>query len=129
MRFSICSFIRMFEMWFLTVFGLMCSCAAIRALSLPAAISFSTSSSRSESSARIVSAASGMGGPQHPPPGRAPPREPSRVGALARLARDVHAALLQQVPQPGPEEIVVVHEQHANVGCAPPVLDLHPPAP
>ena len=45
-------------MWFLTVFGLMCSCAAIMALSLPAAISLRTSSSRSESSVRIVSAAS-----------------------------------------------------------------------
>src|SRR5918911_1310761 len=59
MRLSICSFIRMFEMWFLTVFGLMCSSAAMTALSLPFAISFSTSISRSESSARIVSAISG----------------------------------------------------------------------
>ena len=46
-------------MWFLTVFGLMCSSAAIIALSLPFAISFSTWISRSESSARIVAAASG----------------------------------------------------------------------
>ena len=37
-------------MWFLTVFGLMCSSPAIIALSLPLAISFSTSISRSESS-------------------------------------------------------------------------------
>ena len=59
MRFSICSFMRMFEMWFLTVFGLMCSSAAIIALSLPFAISFRTSISRSESSVRIVSAMSG----------------------------------------------------------------------
>ena len=59
MRLSICSFIRMFEMWFLTVFGLMCSSPAIIALSLPFAISFSTSISRSESSARIVSAIAG----------------------------------------------------------------------
>ena len=49
-------------MWFLTVFGLMCSSAAIIALSLPFAISFSTWISRSESSARIVAAASGRGG-------------------------------------------------------------------
>ena len=44
----------MFEMWFLTVFGLMCSSPAITALSLPFAISFRTWISRSESSARIV---------------------------------------------------------------------------
>ena len=43
----------MFEMWFLTVFGLMCSSAAMSALSLPFAMSFSTSISRSESSVRI----------------------------------------------------------------------------
>ena len=43
-------------MWFLTVFGLMCSSAAIIALSLPFAISFSTWSSRSESSDWISSA-------------------------------------------------------------------------
>jgi len=42
----------MFEMWFFTVFGLMWSSPAIIALSLPLAISFSTSISRSESSAR-----------------------------------------------------------------------------
>ena len=41
-------------MWFLTVFGLMWSSPAIIALSFPLAISFSTSISRSESSARIV---------------------------------------------------------------------------
>ena len=46
-------------MWFFTVFGLMWSSAAITALSLPFAISFSTSISRSESSARIVFAISG----------------------------------------------------------------------
>ena len=46
-------------MWFLTVFGLMCSSPAICALSLPFAISFSTWISRSESSARMVAAASG----------------------------------------------------------------------
>ena len=46
-------------MWFLTVFGLMWSSPAIIALSLPFAISFSTWISRSESSARIVAAASG----------------------------------------------------------------------
>ena len=40
-------------MWFLTVFGLMWSSAAMTALSLPFAMSFSTSISRSESSARI----------------------------------------------------------------------------
>src|ERR687897_349297 len=50
MRFSIWSFIRMLEMWFLTVFGLMWSSPAISALSLPFAISRSTSVSRSESS-------------------------------------------------------------------------------
>jgi S-adenosylmethionine:tRNA ribosyltransferase-isomerase len=54
MRLSIWSFIRMFEMWFLTVFGLMWSSAAMTALSLPFAISFSTSISRSESSARSL---------------------------------------------------------------------------
>ena len=43
-------------MWFLTVFGLMWSSPAIIALSLPFAISFRTWISRSESSARIVSA-------------------------------------------------------------------------
>src|SRR5207249_11688063 len=59
MRLSIWSFIRMFEMWFLTVFGLMWSSAAIIALSLPFAISFSTWISRSESSERIVSASRG----------------------------------------------------------------------
>ena len=37
----------MFEMWFLTVFGLMWSSPAMTALSLPFAISFSTSISRS----------------------------------------------------------------------------------
>ena len=46
----------MFEMWFFTVFGLMCSSPAITALSLPFAISFSTSISRSDSSERIMSA-------------------------------------------------------------------------
>src|SRR5207249_8736994 len=59
MRLSIWSFIRMFEMWFLTVFGLMWSSPAIIALSLPLAISFRTSISRSESSARIVRSISG----------------------------------------------------------------------
>ncbi len=49
----------MLEMWFLTVFGLMWSSPAIMALSLPFAISFSTWISRSDSSARIVAAASG----------------------------------------------------------------------
>ena len=43
-------------MWFLTVFGLMCRSAAIKALSLPFAISFSTWSSRAESSDWISSA-------------------------------------------------------------------------
>src|ERR1044072_1190527 len=61
MRLPICSFMRMFEMWFLTVFGLMWSSPAICALSLPLAISFSTSISRSDSSERIVSAASAWG--------------------------------------------------------------------
>src|SRR5919205_375387 len=59
MRLSIWSFMRMFEMWFLTVFGLMWSSAAMTALSLPFAISFNTSISRSESSARIWFAISG----------------------------------------------------------------------
>ena len=49
----------MFEMWFLTVFGLMWSSAAICALSLPFAISLSTWISRSVSSERIVSASVG----------------------------------------------------------------------
>ena len=49
----------MFEMWFLTVFGEIWSSPAIIALSLPLAISFSTSISRSESSARIVLSISG----------------------------------------------------------------------
>jgi hypothetical protein len=48
----------MLEMWFLTVLGLMCSSPAMTALSLPLAISFSTWISRSDSSARIVAAAS-----------------------------------------------------------------------
>src|SRR6266540_3932437 len=58
-RFWIWSFIRMFEMWFLTVFGLMCNSPAIIALSLPLAMSFNTWISRSESSVRIFSAMSG----------------------------------------------------------------------
>src|SRR6266511_3771763 len=57
--FSIWSFIRMFEMWFLTVFGLMWSSPAIIALSLPFAISFKTWISRSDSSERIVLSISG----------------------------------------------------------------------
>ena len=47
----------MFEMWFLTVFGLMKSSRAISALSLPIAMSRRTSTSRSDSSVRIVCAA------------------------------------------------------------------------
>ena len=47
-------------MWFLTVFGLMCSSAAIIALSLPFAISLRTSISRSDSSPRIASSMSGL---------------------------------------------------------------------
>ena len=51
--------------------------------------------------------------------GRELAHEPDGVGALSRLARDLNAALLEQVAQAGPEEIVVVDEQHANAaGCA-----------
>ncbi len=49
----------MFEMWFLTVFGLITSSAAICELSLPFAISFKTWISRAESSLLIASAAWG----------------------------------------------------------------------
>src|SRR5256885_2038602 len=97
MRFSIWSFIRMFEMWFLTVFGLMWSSPAIIALSLPLAISLRTSSSRSESSARIVSSASG---------------EPAV--ALACLSCDLDPALLEQVAETRAEQIVIVYEQDAS---------------
>ena len=52
-------------MWFFTVFGLMCSSAAICALSFPFAISRSTCSSRSESSEAIASSrAEGSPGPE-----------------------------------------------------------------
>ena len=76
-------------MWFLTVFGLMWSSAAIWALSLPFAISFSTWISRSESSERIVLAASrgdesspgGAGAPST----RSPARSSDSPAAAARM--------------------------------------------
>ena len=188
-------------MWFLTVFGLMWSSPAIIALSLPFAISFSTWISRSESSARIVAAASGAavvartcwstlpamcgeisdsptaaasmplhqlldrrvlqqiaaGAGQdrvhhvlllvgdrehdhagqrrvaadvpgrlhaghaghvqvhHDDVGRRSRARPQRLGAVRRLADDVHALLLEQVAQAGPEEVVVVDEQDAQL--------------
>ena len=188
-------------MWFLTVFGLMWSSPAIIALSLPFAISFSTSISRSESSARIVAAASGAavvartcwstlpamcgeisdspdrgglealhqlldrrvleqvaaragedrvhhvllligdrqhdharqrrvaadvprrldaGHPRHVQVHHDDVRrrladEAQRLRAGRRLADDVDALLLEQVAQPGAEEVVVVDEQHADV--------------
>ena len=198
----------MLEMWFLTVFGLMCSSAAIIPLSLPFAISFSTWISRSDSSARIVAAASGRGGrrahvlehlagdvrrdqrlsdgrradpahqildrrvlqqvaaragedrvhhvlflvgdrehdharqrrvtadvargldaghPRHveihdDDVGRREADVLQRLRAGRRLGDDLHALLLEQVPEPRPEEVVVVDEQHADrvLGC---VLD------
>src|SRR5437868_2594061 len=103
MRFSIWSFIRMFEMWFLTVFGLMCRSAAIWALSLPFAISFSTSISRPESSALIASAASGDAVAE-------------RVVSGGRLADDVDALLLEEVAQTRAEKVVIVDQEHAWTG-------------
>jgi hypothetical protein len=47
------------------------------------------------------------------------------VGALACLAGDLHAALLEQVAQAGPEEIVIVDKQHANAARCPLALELH----
>ena len=187
-------------MWFLTVFGLMCSSAAICALSLPFAISFSTSISRSDSSrpdrsasrcdaldartrwstfAAIVGetsdsptaaermpehqlvdrrvleqVAAGAGDDrvhhvgvlvrdrQHEHAGQrrehrdlprrldaADPRHvqvhdddvgrdladgAQRLGAVVALADHLDALLLEQVAQPGPEQVVVVHEQDAR---------------
>ena len=40
--------------------------------------------------------------------------EPQRRLAVRRLADDLDALLLEQVAQPGPEEVVVVHEQDAQ---------------
>ena len=53
-------------MWFLTVFGLMCSSAAIWALSLPFAIRRRTCISRSESPAAASSRAAGLAARSRP---------------------------------------------------------------
>src|SRR6266550_1116806 len=90
----------MFEMWFLTVFGLMWSSAAIIALSLPFAISFSTWISRSESSERIVSASRGD-----------ELVASRRWSTFAAIADDVDLLLLEQGPQSRPKQVVVVHEK------------------
>ncbi len=37
-----------------------------------------------------------------------------RLGARRGLADDLEPLLLEQVPQAGPEEVVVVHEQHTE---------------
>src|SRR5438445_390121 len=66
MRLSIWSFIRMFEMWFLTVFG------------------------------------------------RALPDELDGVGARRCLAADRQLVVLEQVPETGPKEVVVVYEEDAQ---------------
>ena len=42
------------------------------------------------------------------------PHDPDRVGALPRLAHDHDALLLEQVPQAGPEQVVVVDQQDAE---------------
>ena len=40
--------------------------------------------------------------------------EPDGVGALSCLARDLDAALLEQVAQARPEQVVIVYEQDAG---------------
>ena len=42
-----------------------------------------------------------------------------------RLADDLDALLLEQVAQAGPEEVVVVDEQHADAAGGALVLELH----
>jgi hypothetical protein len=40
--------------------------------------------------------------------------DPHRLGAARRLADDLDSLLLEQVPEPGPEQIVVVDDQDAK---------------
>ena len=47
--------------------------------------------------------------------GRELPHQAHGLGAAPRLADDLHAPLLEQVSQARPEEVVVVHEEDANV--------------
>ena len=50
--------------------------------------------------------------------------ELDRLRAVRRLADDLHALLLEQVAEPGAEEVVVVDEQHAELASSPPLLVL-----
>src|SRR5258708_5019118 len=106
----------------------MWSSPAIVPLSLPFAISFSTSISRSESSVRIVSAMSGCelvarcldaADPRHVEVhhdhvGRQLPHETHRLSAVAGLPDDVDSLLFEQVPETRAKKIVIVDEQNAN---------------
>ena len=56
--------------------------------------------------------------------GRELPHQPDRVRSRPGLAGDLYAALLEQVPQPGAEQVVVVYQQDADVGGSFLALDL-----
>jgi hypothetical protein len=48
--------------------------------------------------------------------GRELAHQPDRVRSRPGLADYLHAALFEQVPQPRPEQVVVVYQQDADVG-------------
>ena len=50
----------------------------------------------------------------HDDVGRELAHRPERVGAVVALACHVHPLLLEQVAQPGPEQVVIVHEQDSR---------------
>ena len=56
--------------------------------------------------------------------GRELAHQSDRVRSRPGLADDLYAALLEQVPQPGAEQVVVVYQQDANVGGSFLALDL-----
>jgi hypothetical protein len=56
--------------------------------------------------------------------GRELAHQPDRVRSRPGLADYLDAALLEQVPQPGAEKIVVVYQQDADVGGRFLALDL-----
>jgi hypothetical protein len=56
--------------------------------------------------------------------GRELPNQPDRVRSRSGLAGDLDTALLEQVPQPRPEQVVVVYQQDADVGGGLLALDL-----
>src|SRR3989304_5423245 len=120
------------------------SSRAISAFSLPLAISFSTSISRFESSARIAPAAPGRGRegegddprqrrergqlPRRIDPGEARhveihdhdvggelAGEAKRGAPVGRVADDLNPLLLKQVAKARPEEIVIVDDQDSKL--------------